>query len=736
MIIKLTQWPTAGLLMCSLLTTKLSTAAQIDVYGTFHSLGITADIAAADDANANAQATLRYRTVPGGVFESGMALSRISPTRFVGSVFDATPGTEYEIHVEFVDDGPLNGETLAAFANTRDALVLPIAATSYVASPAGAGSECSMTSPCALAQAIALAMPGDEVVLRGGVYAIGELTMPRSGIDNAPIVLRAANRETPILDGADTTALSWTDVGGGVYRTTAPEPGIHLVTANGRRLLAYRSLSDLQSLFWGVAGSYTDGSMLWVHLDNDLDPAAAAVGVSRFNHAFLVERDHLWFIGLTFRHYGYDEFAQAIYIDGGSDNRISQCRFVMNDTGVSVKRAAHRNVIEDNQFSDDLFDWPWDAVKDASRGDPLTESGAVELFSPVTGKGNVIRRNVVHDVFDGIGACPQSTDGVTNETDVYDNVVFRVADDALTADGTCSNVRIWGNTLYTTLVGISMAPSQVGPTYALRNLIYNTGAGINDFPGTAFKFNSGFGQSGPMYVLHNTVDAVRPDTSAVEIKSPGSWRALIAVNNVWAATDYSLVNVNAGQPADFRSNAHYSSAPARLIRWDSVDYADLTGFQAATGQASGSVQVEPGFRDVSAADYHLGPDSALRDAGEVLPGVNSDFVGAAPDLGAFEAGDLESDMDLDGVDDPFDNCVNVANTLQRDTDADGYGNFCDADFNNDCVVNVIDLGVLRSVFFTTDEDADLNGDGVVNAIDLGLLRTRFFSPPGPGLGAC
>lgn len=54
---------------------------------------------------------------------------------------------------------------------------------------------------------------------------------------------------------------------------------------------------------------------------------------------------------------------------------------------------------------------------------------------------------------------------------------------------------------------------------------------------------------------------------------------------------------------------------------------------------------------------------------------------------------------------------------------------CDADFNNDDIVNVVDLGYMRSVFFSDDLLAELNGDGVV---DLGLLRSMFFQAPGPG----
>ncbi len=97
----------------------------------------------------------------------------------------------------------------------------------------------------------------------------------------------------------------------------------------------------------------------------------------------------------------------------------------------------------------------------------------------------------------------------------------------------------------------------------------------------------------------------------------------------------------------------------------------------------------------------------------------------------FVADNLSDDEDSDGVPDLLDNCTLTANPTQFDADGDGFGNVCDADFNNDCIHAIVDLGIIRSAFFSDYANADLNEDGVVNFIDLGIFRTLYFQPPGP-----
>ncbi len=96
------------------------------------------------------------------------------------------------------------------------------------------------------------------------------------------------------------------------------------------------------------------------------------------------------------------------------------------------------------------------------------------------------------------------------------------------------------------------------------------------------------------------------------------------------------------------------------------------------------------------------------------------------------------DTDGDGIPDDVDNCAELFNPTQLDTNGDGYGNRCDADLDNDgFITNFGDLGLLRLAFFSSpgaanwNPDADFNEDNVVNFIDLGIMRTFFFGPPGP-----
>jgi hypothetical protein len=96
-----------------------------------------------------------------------------------------------------------------------------------------------------------------------------------------------------------------------------------------------------------------------------------------------------------------------------------------------------------------------------------------------------------------------------------------------------------------------------------------------------------------------------------------------------------------------------------------------------------------------------------------------------------------SDVDGDGVCDTADNCVTIANPNQRDSNGNGFGDACDADYDNDGVVGLSDFNLFRAQFGKTSSDPsfdpqfDANGDGVIGLADFNLLRSQFGKNPGP-----
>jgi hypothetical protein len=145
-------------------------------------------------------------------------------------------------------------------------------------------------------------------------------------------------------------------------------------------------------------------------------------------------------------------------------------------------------------------------------------------------------------------------------------------------------------------------------------------------------------------------------------------------------------------------------------------------------------------------DYHITVGSPARDAGTSVLGeplLALDIDGdtrpsdAGVDIGADEIqiggpGPLAVDTDGDGVFDTADNCTEVSNTDQRDTDRDGFGNICDPDFNGNGVVDGADFSTMKAVLGQPGHPhQDLNGNGIVDGADFSITKSFLGKPPGP-----
>ena len=157
--------------------------------------------------------------------------------------------------------------------------------------------------------------------------------------------------------------------------------------------------------------------------------------------------------------------------------------------------------------------------------------------------------------------------------------------------------------------------------------------------------------------------------------------------------------------------------PEPAAPWISVNPASLT--VPAGGSNAALVEVDFALAPEGVSTTRLLVHSDDPDENPYPGGVNVNVINGC------------QDSDSDAVCDPADNCTLVSNPLQRDTDGDDYGNYCDPDFNNDLLVNAIDLASFKARYFSSDVDADLNGDGVVNASDLAILKSMYLQAPGP-----
>ncbi len=220
------------------------------------------------------------------------------------------------------------------------------------------------------------------------------------------------------------------------------------------------------------------------------------------------------------------------------------------------------------------------------------------------------------------------------------------------------------------------------------------------------------------------------DGDPVNIRVQAALRGVVQLEGAPSGLSIATFRVNAGGLlVDYSSGSLNPPQEFDVDRyWDHEVVADVGSnllLDVLLNTDVGGTSLQPGESATNFVVY----DAEFR----VSPGEGYEDIELVSQAGAPTRETLiePGDADSDAVPNSVDNCVLHANADQRDSNADGIGNACDADLNGDCIVNVVDLGMFKGVFFTADAHADFNGDGVVNAIDLGTMKGMFFARPGP-----
>jgi hypothetical protein len=619
------------------------TLVSVSGYANFHAGGVVATISG--DLNGNASAALEWRAAGGGSFQAAHPLARIDATHFVGSLFALNPATAYEARVTLGDPDGVTGppSAVAAFATRVDSMPEPTLRTLYV-SPTGndANPGTSPGAPLRTVQRSAdLAQAGDLVLIAPGVYR-ERVSVPRSGTASQPIVFRGS-APGAVLDGADAAVaagVSWTAAGGGVFTRVLGFATGHVVSELGR-LYRYGSVAALQALGAGAPGGfYFDGTTLHVKFANGSSPASHVMQVARLEEGFFIDgRAFVRVESLEIRHYGAGDFGKGVYLRNAADSAVRRCRIhEVESAGIWVK-GGDRHVLEDNEIWDtSIFGWPWSFTKSSSAEDDGI------LFTDDVGRGHVVRRNTIHGTFNGMGPCgslPPPGGAVSNEVDLYDNVLFQHTDDGFEPEGYCSNYRIWNNRISDVHMAVAIAPAAPGPLFIVRNVAWRFGntrtSQLDGFTASAIKINSDLPiPIGPVFVYHNTFLTDAPNTDALAfLNESGPSTFMRARNNVIAGTRYAFYKPN---PIvwDGNGNDLYTTDATRLVYWQGTRYNTLAAYRAALGQEAQGLSAPPQLLSPASGIFAPLATSPLVDAGLLVPGINDDYAGSAPDVGAVE----------------------------------------------------------------------------------------------------
>lgn len=265
----------------------------------------------------------------------------------------------------------------------------------------------------------------------------------------------------------------------------------------------------------------------------------------------------------------------------------------------------------------------------------------------VTGPGHVIENNTVSRFRDAISFMEDGAAVDQYSLDVLNNTISQAADDGIEADFCAHNCRIIGNRISNSFISMSAQPSLGGPTYFIRNqaysvahlpfklyrssrgdvILHNTivkhGDGFNAYPGTpishALVLNNLFlgGPSGSFNGFSSgsgrVVDLTDLDTSNSRLDYNGYGSSLGSFGGRIGGQSFNSV----AQMQSTTSEVHGLQVGYQV-------FANTVSFPAAPTTV------------YTAVDLSLAATSAALDRGLLIPGINDDYSGSAPDLGALE----------------------------------------------------------------------------------------------------
>ncbi len=260
----------------------------------------------------------------------------------------------------------------------------------------------------------------------------------------------------------------------------------------------------------------------------------------------------------------------------------------------------------------------------------------------MTGSGNVIAYNRVSGFRDNISMMEGRRSVPQIGVDIYNNDVYRGLDDGIEADFCWHNCRVLRNRITNCYVGVSSQPSLGGPTYFIRNVMYNVvhealklqrwSVGDVALHNTAVKAGDGmtaFGKDEPFDFawFRNNLFIGGPN-GGVEW---GGWGAG-AGRAVW------MPKVGAHSSFDYDAVGSYETPFTAEIGGRDFFEVEPHGLRVGMDTFEGVEFPSPPIPERPVPDLRPRLGSKVVDAGLRLANINDGFLGDGPDIGAYEAG--------------------------------------------------------------------------------------------------
>jgi parallel beta helix pectate lyase-like protein len=525
-----------------------------------------------------------------------------------------------------------------------------------VISPSGAGT-------LVIGPAVNSAPAGSVIRLRKGLYReIVSISKPVSLVAD----------EGAVIDPSEPFVSRWQPApsyGAGVYRAMVDRPpaslfidGKILAQVNSERpetmaegpwnwkqLLAAGAPQTGFRYIRGLWLYRRDARAVFVHLENDANPSAR-------NWSAVWTRDPVVSLrgthdasirGLTLSH-GY---SGAAITEGCRLCSVTHCKVGPWDKdGILVRNGATESLVEANEIFRDSYedltpvtvsrpgsglsisrDWyeVWQIHKLAGLHD------RVGISITLSGEGNRLHANRIHDVFDGIDLgegeiesldAPVADPAHDRGAEIWENIIERTGDSGIEVGGPAVNVRIHHNVLRRTHGGLRYKLPRIGPVFIYRNVLIegapnNIWYSMDDSPAEGYVYHNTVvgGRTGLMYNgwrKHHDIGAPR-------------WHYL---NNLFLAERGMFENRDPGIPVNFTIDYNVVLGEHRPYPGDPS--------RDSHSRYVSEVKLAPGFPPKplpGSPAIDAGLDLSTYFHGKPLPGCDPGyFRGKAPDAGAFE----------------------------------------------------------------------------------------------------